>query len=228
MFNPLSLINPIEIWKLIKNVFDAFKGVSLLAFGTTRVGKATLWHYLETGTPSTQNLARTETLTPIAGGKFKLRDITLAGIRVRVRAMDVPGDNEYRHLWKEALTGARPRGIIFMFDHRANVDEGGSTSFDSERLKEHYEAFEYLRDLILSNEEVRKKLRGILVLANKEDAWPRELTHHKLLKESRISSLFDRFAELPDVTIRTNHCSALQGSNVYEEIRWIVQSTSAR
>ena len=231
MVDPLTILttiaNPKEWLEAISTGVRAWRGVSVLAFGTTRVGKSTLWKYLETGKPAhPETISRTMEVTPVGDGKFRLHNVSVYGIKVALKGLDVPGHLEMRSVWKDVLQLTKPRAIVFMLDHATDSGPDGSiTAPDPERLREHHEAFEYLRDLILNDAEVCKNLRALLFLANKSDVWPREVSYHQLLRQSRIPSLYDRLQEIKHLTIRANHCSALYGTNVQEEIRWIVQNT---
>jgi signal recognition particle receptor subunit beta len=194
----------------------------VLAFGDTGVGKTTLWHYLEHNrSPSPDTIRSTESATDIGG--FRLKYVKLVGVKTKLIAVDLPGQVELRHTWAEVLTRVRPQGIFFMLDHAkdatAPLPESG---FDRTRLKAHAEAFRQMRELILDNDDVKGHLHAISVLVNKQDRWPRDLNYGRILDESGIPKLYDRFAEI-DVSITANGCSALHGENVTAVAEWMVK-----
>lgn len=212
----------------IYNGFRAWRGFRLLAFGTTCVGKTTLWQYLEKGKlVESTSLERTEFLTPIGGpkGKFRMRDIKMSGIKVAVRAVDMPGQLELRETWKEVLYAQKPHGIIFMIDNVKDTNEGiPSVGYDQSRLDEHYQAFEYLRDLILDNEDVVDTLQAFLILVNKNDSFPENLRFGDIIGASKIDNLYPRFQEIPKLRMRALSCSALYGHNIQEGLKWMVKN----
>lgn len=226
----MPIPDPLEMIKaalqFVYDGFRAWKGFRLLAFGTTCVGKTTLWNYLEKGQlidPS--SLERTLDLTPVGGGKFRIRDIKMSGIKVALRAVDVPGQPELRDAWKEVLYSQKPQGVIFMMDNVKDTTAGvPEVGYDQERLNEHYEAFQHLRDLILDNEEVADNLQAILILVNKNDSFPGKLRFGDMIAASRIDTLYSRFQEIPHLRMTAKSCSALHGDNIKEGVKWMMKN----
>lgn len=214
------------ILEAIYGAYIAWKGFRLLVFGTTGVGKSTLWKYLETGQIVNPSLVESTRVPTDLGDKFKLKDIAIYGIKVRIKAVDLPGDVELRSSWQAVLYTLKPQGIIFMVDHVKNTDSVPSLGFDQKRLEEHYEAFQYLKGLILNNAEVQKNLQALLVLVNKSDKFPKQLGYGDILKQSNIGTVLNSFNELDDLRTRATQCSALYGENIQEQITWLIKNLS--
>lgn len=210
-----------ELIKQGRKIWNTWRGYRVVAFGTQGVGKTTLWRHLQTG----EEVQASE-ITPTADWerlpRFKLRDVKHLGLRARVLAVDVPGDPDLRGSWKEVLYDVKPHGIIFMLDHA--LDETPAQGFDPERLKEHYVAFEHVRDLVFNDQEVMNALQALLILVNKSDAWPESMDYGDILDASRIPELYDRFAELDHMRRRSQGCSALHGSNIRPSLAWMVKN----
>ena len=206
--------------------FKAWRGLSVLAFGTTRVGKTTLWRYLESGQPpDTDKIERTMEITGAqAGGdpKFRMHDVKLSYVPVAFRAFDVPGHEELRHTWKTLLYEVKPKAILFMIDHDAGDRPVGGTGVTAARMEEHANAFEHLRDLILDNDEVSGNLRSLVALANKADAWHSDTTYGELMKRARIRQLSSELHGLKRLSTRSSYCSALYGDNLKQQMRTLV------
>jgi hypothetical protein len=214
-----------KVFDFVVNAFRAWKGFRLLAFGTTGVGKTTLWKYLETGTlVNASTIESTLAPTPVGDGKFKLRNIKLSGINVRVRAIDVPGNVEHRNTWQEVIKTTKPHGIIFMMDHVKDPNKTPEKGYDENRLQEHYDAFKYLRTLVLDNDEIRENLHALLILVNKSDVFPKNLMYGDIIEYSKINTLYDRLQEIPKLMMKARPCSALYGTNVQEEMAWMVKN----
>jgi hypothetical protein len=108
-----------------------------------------------------------------------------------------------------------------MLDHAKDASVVPSApGYDPRRLEAHAQAFKQMRDLILADEEVKKHLKALAILVNKQDAWPRDLNYGTILEASGIPTLYDRFAEV-QVSIMTNGCSALYGENVAAAAEWM-------
>lgn len=226
----MPIPDPVEIIKaLFQFIYDGFRawrGFRVLAFGTTCVGKTTLWKYLEMGQlidPS--SLERTLDLTPVGGGKFRMRDIRMSGIKVAIRAIDMPGHSELRKTWKEVLYTQKPHGIIFMMDNVKDTTAGvPAAGYDQTRLDEHYEAFQHIRDLILDNDEVGNNLQAFLILVNKNDSFPGNVRFGDIIAASRIDKLYSRFQEMPYLRMTAKSCSALYGQNIQEGVKWMLKN----
>lgn len=213
-FKPFEHIG--DVVKFIYEGYRAWRGFRLLAFGTTRVGKSTLWAYLEKGKlVDASMIPKTEIETPIGGGKFRIRDIRLAGVKVAIRAVDVPGDQALRASWHKVLYEHKPHGIIFMIDNVEDTKTGvPPLGYNPDRLTEHYEAFKYIRDLILVNEEVMETLQAFLVLVNKNDSFPPKIGYGDVIAAARLDTLYSRFHEMPNVRMRAMPCSAQDRKSV--------------
>jgi GTPase SAR1 family protein len=204
------------------NAFKAWRGFKLLIFGTTGVGKTTLWQYLHTEKVVDPNsVHKTYEISPV--DKFRLRSIKLTGIKVALLATDLPGDEKYRSTWQEVLYQVKPHGIIFMIDNvlGAEIPEVG---FDAKRLTEHKRAFVYLTELVLGQPEVRDNLQALAIVANKSDTYPKSLGYGRLIAESDINSFLPKFNELEKCRSTVFSCSALYGQNVMPMMRWMVKS----
>jgi hypothetical protein len=204
----------------------AWKGFRLLAFGATRTGKSTLWAYLEKGKlVDASSIEKTAIETPVGGGRFRIGDIKLSGVKVAVRAVDVPGDDTLRATWKKVLYEHPPHGIIFMIDNVRDTFAGiPSTGYDPDRMAEHYTAFKNLADLILDNQEVVDNLHAILILVNKNDSFPAGVGFGDIVAASRIDTLNNRFQNIAHLRTRTMSCSALYGHNIHEGVNWMVKN----
>lgn len=224
--DPTTFIDPTKWIDAIVKVYKAWRGFRVIVLGTTGVGKTTLWKALETGKAVQANeIEKTTEIQKVVGGKgkFRIRNIKMMRIPVKVMALDVPGDLELRHTWKEALNAVKPQGIVFMLDHSAdsNVKPTGS-GYSEMRLKEHYEAFDHLRNIYLENEKLMKELRAALVLVNKSDVWPTNLNYGDIIKASDINSIRDWLQQSTKVGYRMSKCSALNNDNVEESFEWLV------
>ena len=94
-------------------MYAAAVGTRMLAFGTTAVGKSTLWKYLQTGQAGGK-VEKTVVATPLGDAEnplFRVRDIRVLGVPAGVRAVDVPSDEKFRHTWGPVLHAVKPRVV---------------------------------------------------------------------------------------------------------------------
>lgn len=217
-----ALLDPREWVQAVEDMYRAAKGFRVLAFGDTGTGKTTLWHYLEHDAPPPPGtIASTESAERIGG--FRLKTVKLVGVKAKLTAVDLPGQAELRHTWKPVLEEARPQGIFFLLDHVRDASKPPpAPGYDAQRLRAHRDAFKQMRDLILADDDVKKHLKAVAILVNKQDAWPRDLNYGTILEASGIPALYDRFAEV-QVSIMSNGCSALYGENVAAAAEWMVK-----
>ena len=223
--NPLDFINPIEIYKFLQNAYKSWKGFKLLIFGTQKVGKTTLWHYLQTNKIVPDD-AISSTLEINSIDKFRLKSIRLGFTKVGVLAMDVPGNKELRDLWKIALNEVQPDGIIFLLDNVENSDENiPELGYDDERLKEHKEAFDYLSELLIGQPQLTKKLQALAVVVNKCDTFPREMGNYgKIIKEADIGTNINQYSDFHHCRTTAFGCSAKYGDNIHQMMEWMVKN----
>jgi GTPase SAR1 family protein len=222
-----KLVDPFELLKNalqgVVNAFRAFRGFKLVIFGTTRVGKSTLWQYLQTEKlVDPTAIEKTFEITEI--DKFRLRTIKLSWIKVGILATDLPGDKQFRSTWGEVLKKVKPHGIIFLLDNVEDTSNIPAVGYDEKRLAEHHEAFEYLTDLIMSEPDVYKNLQAMAIVANKSDTFPKTLGFGKIIEKAGISQSFRQYNELEKCRSTAFTCSALYGTNVHNMIKWMVQS----
>jgi signal recognition particle receptor subunit beta len=209
--------------KGVVNAFKAFRGFRLVIFGTTRVGKSTLWQYLQTEKMVDPTaIEKTFEITEI--DKFRLRTITLSWIKVGILATDLPGDKQFRSTWEKVLKEVKPHGIVFLLDNVEDTSNIPEVGYDEKRLAEHQEAFKYLTDLIMSEPEVYKNLQAMAIVVNKSDTFPKNLGYGKIIEKAGISQAFRQYNELEKCRSTAFSCSALYGTNVRSMIKWMVQS----
>jgi len=221
LIDPFKLIE--SALNLVINAFKAWRGFRLVIFGTTGVGKTTLWSYLQTEKVVDATAVRkTIEITPL--DKFRLRSIRLSWIKVAILATDVPGDKEYRFTWREVLTNVRPHGIIFLMDNVEDTSNMPSDGFDKTRLIEHLEAFQFVTDLIMTDPQVAESLQAIAIVVNKSDTFPKELGYGKILEKAGISPIFKQYNEMEKCRSTAFQCSALYGNNVRNMINWMVKA----
>lgn len=222
-----KLIDPFKLLesavKGVVNAFKAWRGFRLVIIGTTRVGKTTLWRYLQTQKVVDPNsVEKTYEITGL--DKFRLKTIRLTGVKTAILATDLPGDKQFRGTWSEVLNKVKPHGIIFLLDNvenTANIPENG---YDEKRLLEHREAFEYLTSLITDNPDIYKNLQAMAIVVNKSDTFPKTLSYGKIIEKSGISAAFNQYNELEKCRSTIFSCSALYGHNVPIMIKWMVKS----
>ena len=222
-----KLLDPFKLvasaLKGIVNAFKAWRGFRLVIFGTTRVGKTTLWQYLQTQkVVDPKAIEKTFEITKLE--KFRLKTIRLTGVRTAILATDLPGDKQFRHTWPEVLNAVKPHGIIFLLDNVEDPAKVPDTGYDEKRLLEHREAFDYLTGLIMSEPEVQESLQAMAIVVNKSDTFPKTLGYGKILEKSQISTSFSQYNELEKCRSTVFSCSALYGHNVPTMIRWMVKS----
>jgi GTPase SAR1 family protein len=224
-----DIVDPIELAKQslfsIINAQKSWKGFRLMMYGTTGVGKSTLWKYLQTQKMVDPNsIDKTYKITPIQ--KFRLKTIRLSYIKVGILATDLPGDKEYRDTWKEALLKVKPHGIIFLLDNCRDTNNLPPSGFKSKRLEEHREALEHLINLIVEHREVAKKLQAFAITVNKCDSFPTGLTYGNILEKSNINTSLLNLNELDSCRSTAFQCSALYGRHVPEMLKWMVKNMS--
>lgn len=225
-FDLKQLIDPTEWLDAVIKGFKAWYGFRVLVLGTTQVGKSTLWAALEKGKAvEASEVEKTQVIEKVGGGKghFRMRNVRMVRIKVKVKALDVPGDLHLRHTWKEALNIVKPQGLVFMLDHLADPSVTPPASgYDQDRLKEHFEAFSQLRQIYLASEKLTNELRAVLVLVNKADIWPNHLNYGDIIMASNINSIRDWIGQNPKVGSRMARCSALYNDNLEESFEWLV------
>jgi signal recognition particle receptor subunit beta len=227
-----DIVDPFELAKSaivgIFNAYKAWRGFRLLIFGTTRVGKTTLWQYLQTEKiVDSKAIEKTYEITKI--DKFRLKTIRLTGIKVAILATDLPGDKKFRSTWETVLNEVYPHGIIFMLDNVEDTSKDiPEIGYDEKRLLEHQEAFEYLTNLIMSMPEVYKNLQAMGIVVNKSDTFPKTLGYGKILEKAGISTFLNKYNELEKCRSTAFNCSALYGHNVSSMIRWMVQNMAGQ
>lgn len=226
---PIGISEVREIINLLSKPWHAFQGYRLLVFGSKGVGKTTLWRHLQDG--DSVNASISTTLAPEEIGRFKLRDIKVAGLlRVRILGVDVPGDLSLRATWEDALCkmGPPPHGIIFMLDNVEDAEQGlPKTGYDPKRLEEHHEAFKHLSNLVLSNSNVMDTLQAMLILVNKSDSWGSgSLQYGDIIDAAGLDPFVTRFDKELDARFRRRiqPCSALYGSNVQASVAWMAKN----
>lgn len=217
-----------SLFQLVYGAIRAWQGSRLLILGASGVGKTTLWRYLETGKiVNPESVEKTLKPTQLGGqeGKIKIKDIKIAGIKTRLaKAVDLPGDKEFRSTWRPVVDATKPEGIIFLMDHALNPRTVPSIGYDSVRLQEHYETLDHLTKLILNNDSVKTNLQAFLVLVNKSDSFPSQLGYGDIIREANVGALIDRLRGIENLRIKSRQCSALYGENIQEEISWMVRN----
>lgn len=209
-----KLIDPREWLNVLGDWIKAGVGLRVLAFGASGVGKTTLWHYLQHNRPL-ETAVKTETANQL--GRFRLRDVRLAGLQVAIRAVDLPGDTDKRKLWGSTFAEVKPQATVFMLDHAAGGEE---RKVSTARLREHETAFADLVNVLLGHREIAEKCRQMLILVNKMDLWQHELTMNDLITRSGIPQHYPRLAEL-GTQITARSCSAKYGDNIKSGFEWI-------
>jgi broad-specificity NMP kinase len=208
---------------LIVDGTKAAYGHRVLALGASGVGKTTLWTYLEKGgAAAAADIDKTLEPYKVGNGRFKVRDVHVVGIKVRLRAVDVPGDVELRTHWGEVLSSLSPRAVIFMLDHAMDGQELDKRGVNADRMNEHREAFSEFCTIVQANSEIRKSLRALAIMANKSDVWPRHLTYGQLLQHSGVS---DKLRDLKEgLSTHSASTSAKYGQGIRPTVEWIVRS----
>lgn len=225
--NPFELV--VDAVKFVVSAYKGWRGFRLVVFGTTGVGKSTFWEYLQSEQIVPEDAVH-KTLEVEKFQKFRLRSIRLSFIKVGVLATDLPGDLKFRHTWEQVLQEVKPHGIIFMLDN-ANITAAEpfpEKGYDPARLEEHKEAFDFLTSLLHRNPEATKKLHAFLVLVNKADTFPASLGGHgKILQLTGIMNSFNSLnslSEFQDCRMMADSCSALFGTKVQENVKWLVRN----
>lgn len=225
--NPLDPTTYIDFIKFLVKSYKAWKGFKLIIFGTTGVGKTTLWYYLQKNQIVPESEVN-KTLEINHFNKFRLRSISLGFTKVGVLATDVPGDIQYRNTWKEALEIVKPDGIIFMIDNVHYPDDGIPTiGYDKKRLEDHKIAYDYLMELLLENNEVSRNLQAIAIVANKSDTFTKEMGGiGKLIKEADLTHSINvnQYGQLHHCRTTAFTCSAKYGENVHFMMEWMVKN----
>jgi len=218
----LALVRPVI--DLIVEGSRTASGHRVVALGASEVGKTTLWTYLEKGgAAAAADLDKTLEPYQVGGGRFKLRDIRVVGIKVRLKAIDVPGDVELRRYWGEVFESLRPRAVIFMLDHALEGQDLDERGVNPERMAEHAAAFAEFRSIVDANSEIKSSLRVLAIMANKSDLWPRHLTYGQLLQYSGVSS---QLQELKDgLSTMSRDTSAKYGQGIRPVVEWMARST---
>ena len=213
-------------YNFIYNAYQSFRGFKLVIFGTTGVGKTTMWEYLKT-----ENMVDSTKIDKTLGinemDKFRVKSVKLSFIPVGIRATDLPGDKDLRHTWKQVLESVKPDGVIFLLDHIQDPNiEVPEEGYDPERLAEHKEAFDHLMDLILNNREISENLQALAIGVNKTDILRKDISYGRILDKSGINTYFRHLNELENCRSTAFGISALTGGNVIEMMRWLVSSFS--
>lgn len=195
----------------------------MLALGASGVGKTTLWTYLEKGgAAAAADIDKTLEPYQVGNGRFKLRDIRVVGVKVRLRAVDVPGDVELRRYWGDVLASAPPKAVIFMLDHAAEGQDVDERGVNPDRMKEHADAFAEFRSIVETNSEIRTSLRALAIMANKSDIWPNHFTYGQLLRHSGVSA---QLTELKDgLSTMSRDTSDKYGQGIRPVIEWMARS----
>ncbi|MGH3519007.1 MAG: hypothetical protein ACRDQ7_16610 [Haloechinothrix sp.] len=217
----LALVRPAI--DLIMEGSKAAYGHRVLALGASGVGKTTLWTYLEKGgAAAAADIDKTLEPYQVGNGRFKVRDIRVVGIKVRLRAVDVPGDVELRKYWGEVLSSLTPKAVIFMLDHALEGQELEERGVNPARMAEHAAAFAEFRSIVEANSDIRKSLRVLAIMANKSDIWPQHLTYGQLLGHSGVGG---QLKELKDgLSTMSRDTSAKYGQGIRPVIEWMARS----
>lgn len=226
--NPFDILTAIpEFFKFLSKSYKSWKGFKLIIFGTTGVGKTTLWYYLQKNQIVPESEVN-KTLEINQFNKFRLRSIRLGFTKVGVLATDVPGDVEYRETWKQALEIVKPDGIIFMLDNVHDPNKGiPPQGFDKKRLQEHKIAYDYLMGLLIENKDISKNLQAFAIVANKSDSFTKEMGGiGKLFKEADMTQSINinQYGELHHCRTTAFTCSAKYGENVHFMMEWMVKN----
>lgn len=227
---PISkYLNPFELLeaavRTVVHGFQAWRGFRLLIFGVSRVGKSTLWQYLQTEkVVDASDVDKTIEVTPLE--KFRMRAVKMSWIKVGVLATDLPGDERFRSSWRDVLTQVKPHGIIFLIDNSADTAQLPRVGYDEERLREHREAFGLLTKLVLDHQEVSDELQALAVVVNKTDSLPQDVGFGKIYELAGIN--LHPYASLENCRSTVFGCSARYGHQVVPMMKWMVQAMAAR
>ena len=144
-------------WRTVKRVRGRWVSTNVQVFGSRGSGKTTLLNQLET-----RGVAVSGSETH---GVDSVRPLTEAVSRVRFDTVDIGGRQELWSEWTDSLEERLPSGIIFLIDHETH-------------LKVHQSALKVLVGYLEAekHDEVRKRCKGFLLLANKQDLWDSDQT----------------------------------------------------
>jgi hypothetical protein len=113
-------------------------------------------------------------------------------------------------------------GVIFMLDHALEEQPLDERGVNAEPTAEHEAAFAEFDAVLSSNSDVKGALRALVLMANKSDLWPRQLTYGKLLQHSGVASRLKEVKE--GISTYGDQTSAKYGNGIRPAVDWLARS----
>ena len=194
-----------NISKLNDFIYIRYFGLPFIVLGARQTGKTTLIHWLKHGMEELQ--AFEPEPTPGGGDPVSRFNAQVADETVRIHIeRDVGGEYAmWETDWVELFRETQPAGIIFMLDH-------------SDPLV-HKDALNFVLQMLEEEENARKKLRAILILANKSDLWDGKTMEDIMANYRNETRRAKLLANRYDLWLEIHSVSLLTGVGVEEALR---------